>query len=65
MAKVAKGGKRSHKDRPKRVRYRTEKRWIPNKMKKIRRHLKKYGNKDKQATEALERIERGGNEKSR
>jgi len=58
MAKVAKGGKRSHKDRPKRVRYRTEKRWIPNKMKKIRRHLKKYGDGDKQAVEALGRLEK-------
>jgi len=58
MAKVAKGGKRSKKNKPKRVRYRTEKRWIPNKIKKIKRHLKKYGDTDKQAVEALERLEK-------
>ena len=65
MAKVAKGGKRSHKDRPKRVRYRTEKRWRLNKIIKLKRDLKKYGDKDKQAIKALEQAERGGNEKTR
>jgi len=57
-AKVGKRSKRSQTNKPKRVRYRTEKRWIPNKMKKIRRHLKKYGDTDKQAVEALERLEK-------
>ena len=64
MAKVAKGGKRSHKDRPKRVRYRTEKRWRLNGIIKLKRHLKKYGDKDKQAVEALERLEKGYGEKN-
>jgi len=57
-AKVGKRSKRSQVNKPKRVRYRTEKRWIPNKIKKVKRHLKKYGDKDKQAIEALERLEK-------
>jgi len=58
-AKVGKRSKRSQINKSKRVRYRTEKRWVPNKIKKIKRHLKKYGDKDKQAVKALEKIERG------
>ena len=55
--KVGKRSKRSQTNKPKRVRYRTEKRWIPNKIKKIKRHLKKYGDKDKQAIETLKKLE--------
>lgn len=60
MGKVGGGGKRSKKDKPKRVRYRTEQRWIPNKIRKLNRHLKKYGDGDKQAIAALERLKPGG-----
>ncbi len=57
MEKVGKRSKRSQINKPKRVRYRTEKRWIPNRIKKLKRHLKKYDDKDKQAIEALKKLE--------
>jgi len=55
--KVGKRSKRSKVNKPSRVRYRTEKRWIPNKIKKLKRHIKKYGDKDKQIMEALKKLE--------
>lgn len=55
--KVGKRSKRSKVNKPARSRYRTEKRWIPNKIKKLKRHIKKYGDKDKQVVEALKKLE--------
>lgn len=57
MAKAGRGAKRSKVNKPARSRYRTEKRWISNKIKKLKRHIKKYGDKDKQAMEALKKLE--------
>ncbi len=57
MQKIGKRSKRSQVNKPKRVRYRTEKRWIPNRIKKLKRHIKKYGDKDKQVMEALKKLE--------
>ena len=64
-AKIGKRSKRSKINKPARTRYRTEKRWIPNKIKKLKRHIKKYGDKDKQGMEVLKKLERGGNEKTK
>jgi len=55
--KVGKRSKRSKVNKPARSRYRAEKRWIPNKIKKLKRHIKKYGDKDKQVVEALKKLE--------
>ena len=55
--KVGKRSKRSKVNKPARSRYRTEKRWTPNRIKKLKRHIKKYGDKDKQVMEALKKLE--------
>jgi len=56
-AKVGKRSKRSKINKPARSRYRIEKRWISNRIKKLKRHIKKYGDKDKQVMEALKKLE--------
>jgi len=48
--------KSSNKNQPKRIRYNQEKRWRTNKIEKISRHLKKYGEKDTQTIEALKKV---------
>ncbi len=43
------------KNQPKKVQYNMEKRWISNKIKKLEKHLEKYG-KDEYAKKALKKL---------
>lgn len=52
--------KRSQKkNQPAKVRYNMEKRWISNKIKKLEKHLEKYG-KDEYAKKALKKLQKEG-----
>jgi len=44
------------KNQPKNVRYNAEKRWISNKIKKLEKHIEKYGDKDKQINKKLKEL---------
>lgn len=57
MGKIGKQKRRTRKkNQPKNVRYNTEKRWVSNKIKKLEKHIEKYGDKDKQINKKLKEL---------